>query len=262
MKLRNVALACICILPWQLFAADKLTWEQQETFLLKAKVGKITESKKGVTGTSTVTMSDGQITHNASVQTIDKSVPIFLGEVNFKDTYRFNIAAWKLARLLGIGDMTPPVVKRNFKGEAASFSWWIDDVMMDELDMKAKGVTAPNPTTWNQEYAIVRVFDQLIYNMDRNQTNILIGSDWRIWMIDHGRGFRIHKTLKDPGNLTMIDRNLLAALKTLNEPQLKKEIGSLVNKGEITGLLARRDLIVQFFEAKGEAGLFTRPVRP
>lgn len=259
---RILALVCLAVVPGSLFAADALTWQQQEAFLLKAKVVKVAESKKGVTGTSRVTLSDGTLTHDASVQTIDVSKTLFLNEVNFKDSFRFNVAAWKLARLLGIGDMVPVSVKRSFKGTEGSFTWWIEDVMMDEFDMKAKGITAPNPALWNIEYAIVRVFDQLIHNMDRNQTNIIITKDWRIWMIDHGRGFRTHKTLKNAADLTQIDRNLLAALKTLDEPTLKKEFGSLTTRDEIRGLLARRDLIVQFFEGKGEAGLFTRPARP
>ena len=257
-----IALALLAMWPSNLLAADALTWQEKEAFLLKAKPTKTTESKKGVTGTSVVTLSDGVLTHDASVQTIDVSKPIFLGEVNFKDTYRFNIAGWKLARLLGLEDMVPPSVRRSFKGNDASYTWWVSDVKMDEFAMRAKGVSAPNMATWLQEYAVVHVFDQLIYNMDRNQTNILVGSDWRIWMIDHGRAFRVHKTLKDPAALTQIDRNLLAALKTLDEPMLRKEFGNLVSRSEIQGLLARRDLIVKYFEAKGDSAIFTRPARP
>ena len=242
--------------------ADSLSWEQQEAFLRKAKIGKAVESKKGVTGTSVVTLSDGTRTHDASVQTINLSKTLWLGEVNFKDSYAYNIAGWKLARLLGIGDMVPVSVKRSFKGAEASFTWWLDEAVMDDAKMQAEKKSPPNPVTWNQEMAIVRVFDQLIYNMDRNQTNILIGGDWRVWMIDHGRAFRLHKTLRDPAVLTQIDRKLLAALKTLTEPTLKKEIGNFVSKSEIQALLARRDLIVKLFEEKGGGALFDRPARP
>jgi uncharacterized protein YkvS len=257
-----LALACLAVTPFHLYAADAVSWEQQEEFLLKAKIGNIVSSKKGVTGTSEVTLSDGTLTHKASVQAIHDAKTVWLGEVNFKDYHEFNIAGWRLARLLGIGDMVPLSVQRKFKGSNASYTWWVDDVKMDELKMRADKVSAPNQTTWNQELAVVRVFDQLIYNMDRNQTNLLIGSDWRIWMIDHGRAFRAHKTLKDPAMLTQIDRKLLAALKTLDEPTLKKEFKDLVDGTGIRALLERRDLIVKFFEAKGESALYDRPARP
>src|SRR6185436_17254580 len=151
--------------------ADALTWQQKEEFLRKAKVVKVAESKKGVTGTSRVTMSDGKITHEASVQTIDERKPLFLGEVNFTDSYRYYVTGWKLAQLLGIENMIPPSIKRPFKGSDAAYTWWIDDVgataggvtVMDQADMTAKNVKAPNPDKWNQEMAIVNVFDQLIY---------------------------------------------------------------------------------------------------
>ncbi len=249
--------------PVGLYAADELTWEQKEQFLLKAKpVSGPKSAKNGVTDTSRITLSDGKITHDASVQTIDEQRPgVYLGETNFKDSYKFNIAAWKLARMLGIGDMVPPSVKRSFNGMPAAYTWWIEDVMFDEGDRQAKNIKAPNQDAWNQEYDVVNVFDQLICNVDRNKTNLLIDKRWRIWMIDHSRSFRQQKTLKDAGVLTQVDRNLLAKMKTLDKDTLKKEIGAWVLPAEIDGLLARRDLLVKFFEAKGESALFDRPIR-
>lgn len=259
----SLGFALLAFAPVGLYAADELTWEQKEQFLLKAKpVSGPKSAKKGVTDTSRITLSDGKITHDASVQTIDEQRSgLYLGETNFKDSYKFNIAAWKLARMLGIGDMVPPSVKRSFNGMPAAYTWWIEDVMFDESDRQAKNVKAPDQNAWNQEYDVVNVFDQLICNVDRNKTNLLIDKQWRIWMIDHSRSFRQQKTLRDAGVLTQIDRNLLAKMKTLDKPTLTKEMGAWVLPVEIDGLLARRDLLVKFFEAKGEAGLFDRPKR-
>ena len=44
----------------------------------------------------------------------------------------------------------------------------------------------------------IRIFDQLIYNMDRSQENLLIGNDWRAYMIDHTRAFRKWPQLRNP----------------------------------------------------------------
>jgi len=38
---------------------------------------------------------------------------------------------------------------------------------------------------------VVRLFDQLIYNTDRNLGNLLIDKSWRLWMIDHTRAFKV-----------------------------------------------------------------------
>jgi hypothetical protein len=259
----RLALAAILLaLPFRiLIAADTITPAQQEAFLLKASIKQSKEAKKGVTGTFQVTLSDGTITHDASVQTIDETKQFFLNEIGFKDTYKFYIAGWKLAQLLGLEDMVPPSVKRSYNGKTASYTWWIDNVMMDETERRSKNMQAPDADAWNQENAVMQVFDQLIYNMDRNQTNMLIDKNWHLWLIDHGRGFRTHKKLKDESVLKTIDRDMLAKMKTLDTATLTKEFGREVTKDEIQGLLARRDLIVKIFEAKGESALFDRPKR-
>lgn len=243
-----------------------LTIEQKEEFLRTAKIIKEKSAKKGITDTQRVTLSDGKLTHDASVQRIDEHKDVFQAqdgssEMNFKDTYKFNLAAWKLARMLGIEDMMPPYVERKLQGSGASFSWWVDDVMMDEEDRTKKHENAPDLEAWNNEMYVVRVFDQLIFNTDRNLTNLLIDKNWHIWMIDHSRSFRIRHDLRNAQNLVKCDRALLAKMKALDQESLKKELSPYVNTEEIKGLLARRDAIVKFFESKGDSALYDRPKR-
>ena len=92
-------------------------------------------------------------------------------------------------------------------------------------------------------------------------TNILIDKQWHIWLIDHTRAFRLSKTLHNPGNVTRIDRNMLAKMKALDEATLRKELSRYASRDEVRGLLARRDVMVKFFEGKGESVLFDRPQR-
>jgi hypothetical protein len=103
---------------------------------------------------------------------------------------------------------------------------------------------------------IVRVFDQLIYNTDRNLGNLIIDKDWKIWMIDHTRAFRTAHDLKEVKNLEKCEKNLLERLKALDEATLTSELKPFLTKAEITGLLKRRDKIVQFFEEKGPDSLY------
>ena len=188
---RYVLSAILLAFPFTvLHAADELTPQQKEEFLSKAKIKQSKEARKGTTGTSRVTLTDGTFTHDASVQTIDESKQLFLNEVGFKDSYKFNIAGWKVARLVGIEDMVPPSVKRNYEGKPAAYTWWIDNVMMEEDERRAKNVQPPDTNAWNQENNVMQVFDQLIYNVDRNQTNMMIDHGWHLWLIDHSRSFR------------------------------------------------------------------------
>jgi hypothetical protein len=112
---------------------------------------------------------------------------------------------------------------------------------------------------------VVRVFDQLIFNTDRNLQNLLISKDWQLWMIDHTRAFRLYTDLREKKNLEKCDRQLLERLRGLNVETLKPLVPYL-NSQEIKGLLGRRDKIVSFFESemksKGESAvLYDRPPR-
>ena len=134
--------------------------------------------------------------------------------------------------------------------------------MMDENERTKKKAAAPDQAAFGQEWDVVRVFDQLICNKDRNGGNVIYDRQWHVWMIDHTRSFRMQKVLDNPAKLMRCDRNLLAKMKALDEATLQKELSSHVSRDEIRGLLARRDIIVKFFEAKGDSALFDRPARP
>jgi len=229
-----------------------LTCEQKEEFLRTGVVKTAQVAKKGITATSRVSLSFGNLNHQASVQRIDEEKARFEGtrgtEIGFRDTYRFNIAAYKLARILGLDHMVPPSVERSFQGSRASFTWWVDNVQMDEAERLKKKVTAPNKDEWARQYQIMKVFDQLIYNTDRNMQNIVYDQDWKLWMIDHSRAFRNKTDLFEVKSLERCDRVLLQRIKALTAAEVKQAIGEWVRPLEIKGLMARRDKIVQHFE--------------
>lgn len=242
--------------------SQQLSRHEVEEFLLTAKIVRTASAPKGITGVlrATMTSSDGQITHDAGIQRIDERKSEFRGdrgvEINFRDTYKFNIAAYKLGLLLGL-EMIPPTVERTYAGSKASFCWWVDNVLMDEGERLKKKIKPPDQNDFNAQYAIVQIFDQLIYNVDRNQGNLLITKDWKLWMIDHGRAFRLHQSLQDPKVLRMCERGLLEKMRALDKLTLQRELGDLVAVSEIEALLKRRDKIVAFFDKAGPKALYT-----
>lgn len=245
---------------------SSLSLEQQEEFLKNAKVVSVRGAKKGITGTVRVTLTDGVITHDASVQKIDEQKTRFEGqrgvELNFRDTYKFNIAGYRVGRLLGLGQMIPPSVERKFSGDSAAWTWWVDDVLMDEGDRLKKKLNAPDKDNWARQYQIMMVFDQLIANTDRNVQNTLYDKNWRLWMIDHSRAFRIYTQVLNKKSLDRCDAQLLANLKLLTEERLRAETVPWLRDPEIKGLLARRNQIVSFFEGGGPAKLYEFLSRP
>ena len=232
-----------------------------EAFMLKADVVKTKGTPKGVTASLRATLSDGKITHDAHIQDIDESKREFQSmsgtEFNFRDSWTFNIAGYKIDRLIGM-NMVPVSVSRRYRSKASAFTWWVDEVAMDEGDRLKKKITPPDYKTWNEQMQLVRMFDQLIYNVDRNMGNLLITKDWRVWAIDHTRAFRNHEQLKSPANVTRCDRQVFQRLKELNADTLKREVGDYLDQWQIRSLLARRDLIVKRIESLGPAGLFDR----
>jgi hypothetical protein len=242
-------------------AAHALTDAQIEDFLLHARVGKARTMGKGVTLSLRATLSNGTTSHDAQIQQIDEKRTEFdTGrgvEFNFRDSWVYNVAAYRLDRLIGL-NMVPVSVPRRYQGSSAAFTWWVDDVMMDEGTRLKQHRQAPDTERWNQQMQLVRVFDQLIANTDRNVGNLLVTSDWRIWPIDHTRAFRLNRQPKAPANITRCDREVLERMKQLDKPTLRRVMGDMLTTPEIDALLARRDAIVRHLESAGAAVLFSR----
>ena len=250
-----------------------LTPAQMEEFLLRARIERTRDAGDGVTGSQRATLSDGTLTHDAHIQNIDQALALFRPrgaepEFNFKDSYRYNVAAYRLAVLLGL-DNVPMSVERRVDGKRAAVTWWIDDVMMDERARLKTAARGPDPARTAMQNYVRLVFDELIANRDRNLGNLLWTTDWKMWMIDHTRAFRLGKDLRRPAVLIRIERSLFENLRTLTSDAAAYEtvaeaVGNSLTTWEIQALLERCAAIVELFEAKiadrGElAILYTLP---
>jgi hypothetical protein len=236
-----------------LLAVDEptLSKEQIKQFLLTAKVIKSAPAHKGITNTLRLTLTDGTITHDAHFQPIDEHAATKeIGgrtELNFVDSYKYNIAAYQLAEMLGLDDMVPVYVERKWRGDRGSFGWWLP-VKMDEADRVKQKIPVPDADSWNKQMYKVRVFDQLVYDTDANLTNVQIGEDWKIYRIDFSRAFRLSKTLKSENDLVQCDRQLFTKLKALDGNELAARTKGFLSKQEVQAVMARRDKIVDHFQ--------------
>ena len=240
----------------------KLTDAQMEDFLLHAKVVKTKGISKGITGTMRATLTDGKITHDAHIQNIDERQQQFTGtgggvEFDFRDSWTFNVAGYKVDRLIAM-NMVPVSVERRWNYKDAAFTWWLDDVMMDEQERLKRKQEPPDVVIWNQQMQMVRVFDELIANVDRNLGNLIITKDWRLWPIDHTRAFRTNHELKKPANVTRADRAVVERMKTLDKDTLRKATSKYLTTFQIDAILARRDAIVKRLDSLGPTSLYDR----
>lgn len=238
--------------------APALTVDEQLAFLKTARVVSARPIGKGVTGALRLTLTDGVVTHDASFQSVDsraRSYEIaqgkrFAGELQFVDSYRYNVAAWELARLLGLEEMMPPTVERYYRGEPGAFSWWVDEVMMDEGQRERTG-TQPaglDAVRVGRQRQQMQVFAELVRDTDRNKGNLLYTKDWRLVMLDFTRAFRLQPELRLPQALTTCDRALLDRLRGLRKQDVSRAAGRHLSPFEIDALMTRRDLIVELFD--------------
>ena len=265
LRRRRLFLATVVCLTCTHFvtASDEptLTKEQIKQFLLTAKVVKSEHTKKGITEPWRLTLTDGTLTHDASFQAINEHKPRMqlasgTTELNFIDSYKYNIAAYQLAELLGLDDLVPVYVERKWKGDTGSLSWWLP-VKMDEVERHKQKLTPPDSDAWNHQMYRVRVLDQLVYDNDPNLTNVLIGENWKIWRVDFTRAFRLSKDLRDPKDVEHCDRQLLEKLKALDGNELAEKTKGYLTKDEVKAVMARRDKIVDLLQKliaeKGES---------
>jgi len=240
----------------------KLSEEEIGQFLLSARIVNSKTTPKGITMPSRLTLTDGKITHDAGFQTINErknkqEFPDGRSEINFVDSYLYNIAAFELAKLLGLSDMIPVAVERSYQGKKGAISWWVP-TMMDEATRYNKKIQPPDVDAWNRQMYTKRIFAELVYDTDPNLTNVLISPDWHLWMIDFTRGFRLQTDLRSPANLQdiMIGRRLLENLRKLKSDELMQKTKGYLNKPEVDGVMGRRDKIVKLFDGliakKGE----------
>ena len=238
--------------------AQSMSPAEVEDFLKSASMGPRKALSTGINATERTTLTKGDVKHDAHISTVDIYKAEFRTDrevqLNFKDTYKFNIAAYRLNRILGM-NMMPVTIERKVAGKSASVAWWVDNAMMEGERIKKK-TEPPDQERWNKQMYMARMFDELIYDTDPNLGNFLIDPNWKLWMVDKTRAFRISNDLRNVKNLAKCERTVYGALKKLDEATLKEQMKGLLNSSEIKGLLARRDKIVKFFEneikTKGE----------
>jgi hypothetical protein len=248
-------------------AAPRLSAAEMEAFLLDAELTDVRDAGAGVTGSRRATASDGRLTHDVHIQSVDISRSRFAApggrvELNFRDSYLYNVAAYRLAVLLDI-DNVPMSVLRQVDRRPAAVTWWVDDVAMTEGERIERRTMGPDPARTSRQFYTRYVFDELIQNRDRNQGNMLWTADWKMWLIDHTRAFRQDVELTRPERLTRIDRELLDNLRGLTPEALEAVLGDVLSRGERSSVMRRRDLLLQHFDDRiariGEGGVVMDP---
>jgi hypothetical protein len=224
-----------------------LTTPQILSFLKTGEIIHMEAVNEGTTGVQRLTLQqDGY-----RVRAVFRDVKIYKQRAKysdgtirygFKDDAIFEVAAYELSQLLGL-DNVPPTVVRAVKRSRGTLQIWIEKSLTEKeristnqkaLDQKANQLS----------HQTLRLFDNLIYNEDRNQGNILYDTEWKLWMIDHTRSFRSIESLYNPTIIFRCNKDLYLKLKTLDRELLNEKLGEYLTDNEIGCILKRRDLLI------------------
>jgi hypothetical protein len=158
-----------------------------------------------------------------------------------------------LDRELGLGMVPVSVIRLVDRQEGAAILWIANAT--SESERRKQGLGPEDPLVLIRQRAVMRLFDALILNTDRNLSNqIYTTDDWKLHLIDHSRTFRLQKELPqafqdEPVSLL---RSLIPKLEALDKTALQVRMRGLLSKAQIKALLARRDLILAKVEQDRE----------
>ena len=205
-----------------------------ENFLRTAKVVGEEEIKVGVTRPTRVLLEPGGPVKAFAFSKVHGR------HLGFWDSYRADIAAYEVDKLLQL-DMVPPVVERRHKGDLGRASMWVEDVRM--WNIKEKPPVPPDQAAFDKQVIRMKMFDNFIGNTDRNQGNLLLDPQFNLILIDHTRAFTADNKL--PIKMTRYDRELWERMLAITEDQLKTAIGKWVMSGQIKDVFKRRDVMAK-----------------
>ncbi|TQV71043.1 hypothetical protein FLL45_22210 [Aliikangiella marina] len=163
----------------------------------------------------------------------------------YADRYHNDIAAYRLSELMGF-KLVPISTTRPMDEGRGLVQYWVEN-SYTEYEANEKGWAYDGHCSYEAQMNMMRVFDLLIHNFDRNPTNILIEENQGqlVW-IDHSRSFSFRRKLPreiDRSNIKLTPE-VRKALTELTKDKVKKSMGDLLNRNQINALMKRRDLIL------------------
>jgi len=242
----------------QFMAQEQAEYEKWEDFLRTAKVVDEEQLMEfAVTNPWVLTLEKDGVRHKALWK------DVYGDRIRgFKETWKGEIAAYRLSRALGL-HMVPVTVEREFRGSRGSCQLYVDAWNNMETIVRKKLNPPGIKAMYNsRNLCLQRAFDNLIYNVDRHQRNYLILEDWRMILIDHSRSFSTGKRastdlIYDEKNrenprfiMESLPRAFFEALKALTAESVRTAVGEYLTDDEIAALMARRDLIAAWVDKR------------
>jgi len=245
--------------------------EQWEEYLLSAEIVRAEPLKQGVTKPWKLYLKKGDIERMAAWKDVDTK----LGG-GARDSWKYEIAASRLDKLIGL-NAVPPAVEKEFRGKAGAVSLWVETKynLAEIVEQRVKIPESAQKHIEDMGY-IYRLWGCLIANDDPTQENMRFTEDWRMIFIDHSRAFRSDKEYAKrlvfgingikryqadgrPFIIRRVPRALFERIKGLDPAAVKQAVGPYLNDREIQAIVVRVKLIeneiAEMVKLYGEAGV-------
>jgi hypothetical protein len=240
------------------------TDEEIIEFLQTAEIVSVEDIPIGITKPHRVEMVKDGVRMRAALRDYDETrIDVnFGGDLypRLRDSHLFDLAAYELAKILGL-DNIPPVTMRRVNGRDVTLQIWLEGALMefDRVDQKIAPPENEN-LRFLKQYQMLKLFDTLIGNQDRNNGNILFDDEWNFWLIDHSISFMRDNThtpyLQE---VHWCSREVLEKLKALDFDELNEAMNPPLTRAEVNWVLKRRDRLIERLEqliiARGEAAV-------
>ncbi len=220
-----------------------LTDDEIVEFLQTAEIVERQRISIGINGIERVVLERDGIRLRAGFREVDLTKEkariggIFYLE--FRDSYLFEPAAYRLSLALGIPNV-PPAVVRKIRGADGSLQIWVEDTFEDTNQAHPDDSMAWVHQLWNMYF-----FDSLIYNVDRNPGNILVDHRYRRWMIDHGRAFQRKSNPFELERVGHVGRDVWERFQALQRSEYEEIFGGLLKAPQIRSFMNRRDKLIE-----------------
>ncbi len=145
-----------------------------ESFLKEAKVIERRKLGTGITNPDKLTLEMDGVVRHAVFKNVDGDF----------DSWRAEVAAYEMDKLLGLG-MVPPTVERKVRGAMGCAQLWVEGRTMEKFTG-----TPPDLDAWRRQVSLMWLFDDLVGNIDRHVNNVIVTEDFRLALIDNSKTFR------------------------------------------------------------------------
>lgn len=232
-----------------------LTGPEAERFLLEAEVVDIEQFESlGVTEPRRAVLRDGDRTARALWKTHDefeplKTVPPDEKVTRFRDSYRHEVAAYRVSERLGLG-LVPATVERTIGTATGSLQMWVEDATI-EYDRIQADRDPSDRDAWDRRRNSLWAYLQLIDDMDyRNLANLLVTGEFEIYKVDNSRAFRWKASLREPEALRQFSRAMIDRLRDIDEDEWRGELGPWLEDGRLDAFLARRAELLELVDRR------------